>query len=136
MPFPMIKDEKKLEHAHMRIYETIKDYLAHGKNVGMLTIGDPGIYSTYMYMHRRAAEDDYNAHIISGVPSFCAVAARLGMALGEKNQEIHIIPASYDVKEFRTSIAILSSRNCSPIKLYASSKHTICLLYTSDAADD
>lgn len=99
MPFPMIKDEKKLEHAHMRIYETIKDYLAHGKNVGMLTIGDPGIYSTYMYMHRRAAEDDYNAHIISGVPSFCAVAARLGMALGEKNQEIHIIPASYDVKE-------------------------------------
>ncbi len=42
MPFPMIKDEKKLEHAHIRIYETIKDYLAHGKNVGMLTIGDRG----------------------------------------------------------------------------------------------
>ena len=99
MPFPMIKDEKKLEHAHMRIYETIKDYLEHGKNVGMLTIGDPGIYSTYMYMHRRAAADGHNARIISGVPSFCAVAARLGTALGEKNQEIHIIPASYDVKE-------------------------------------
>ncbi len=33
------------------------------------------------------------------VPSFCAAAARLGISLGEMMDEIHIIPASYDVKD-------------------------------------
>ena len=32
------------------------------------------------------------------VPSFCAAAARLGISLGEMMDEIHIIPASYDVR--------------------------------------
>ncbi|HCI93767.1 hypothetical protein DW775_14700 [Agathobacter rectalis] len=33
------------------------------------------------------------------VPSFCAAAARLGISLGEMMDEIHIIPASYDVRD-------------------------------------
>lgn len=32
-------------------------------------------------------------------PSFCAAAARLGISLGEMMDEIHIIPASYDVRD-------------------------------------
>lgn len=32
------------------------------------------------------------------VQSFCAAAARLGISLGEMMDEIHIIPASYDVR--------------------------------------
>ena len=36
--------------------------------------------------------------MISGVPSFCAAAGRLGISLGEKSEEIHVIPASYDVR--------------------------------------
>lgn len=31
--------------------------------------------------------------------SFCAAAARLGISLGEMMDEIHIIPASYDVRD-------------------------------------
>ena len=99
MPFPMIKDAQKLELAHKRIYDAVEDYLRQGLRVGMLTIGDPGIYSTYMYMHRCAADAGWEARIVSGVPSFCAVAARLGISLGEKDEEIHIIPAAYDMRE-------------------------------------
>ena len=99
MPFPMIKDAQKLELAHKRIYDAVEDYLRQGLRVGMLTIGDPGIYSTYMYMHRCAADAGWEARIVSGVPSFCAVAARLGISLGEKNEEIHIIPAAYAVRD-------------------------------------
>lgn len=33
------------------------------------------------------------------VQSFCAAAARLGTSLGEMMDEIHIIPASYDVRD-------------------------------------
>ena len=35
--------------------------------------------------------------MISGVPSFCAVAAKLGISLGEQEEEIHVIPASYEI---------------------------------------
>ena len=99
MPFPMIKDAQKLDEAHEKIYERMQIYLKKGQKVGMLTIGDPSVYSTYMYMHKRAKEAGLQAKIISGVPSFCAVAARLGIPLGEKNEEIHIIPAAYEVRE-------------------------------------
>lgn len=99
MPFPMIQDEKELELAHEKNYHEIEDYLRKGKDVGMLTIGDPSVYSTYLYMHHRAVEADFQAVMISGVPSFCASACRLGISLGEKNEEIHIIPASYSIEE-------------------------------------
>ena len=99
MPFPMIKDAQKLELAHEKSYQAIADYLKRGRKVGMLTIGDPSVYSTYMYMHHRAVDAGWEAYMISGVPSFCAAAGRLGISLGEKSEEIHIIPASYDVRK-------------------------------------
>lgn len=99
MAFPMIRDAGKLELAHRRIYEAITDHLDQGKNVGFLTLGDPAIYSTYMYMHHRAIAEGRDARIISGIPSFCAAAARLGISLGEKQEEIHVIPASYAIED-------------------------------------
>lgn len=99
LPFPMVREAEKLEKAHREIYEQIASYLNRDKKVGLMTIGDPTVYSTYMYMHERAKEEGFLPEIISGVPSFCAAAARLGISLGEKTDEIHIIPASYDVRE-------------------------------------
>ena len=44
-------------------------------------------------------EKGYEAQIISGVPSFCAIAARLGDSLADRSQQIHILPSSYDIEE-------------------------------------
>lgn len=98
-PFPMIKDKEKLDISHNKIYSDIVCELLAGKNVAMLTIGDPSVYSTYMYIHKRVIQAGFTAVMISGVPSFCAAAARLGISLGEMRDEIHIIPASYDVRD-------------------------------------
>lgn len=98
-PFPMIKDKEKLTISHNKIYCDIVSELEDGKNVAMLTIGDPSVYSTYMYIHKRVIQAGFTAVMISGVPSFCAAAARLGISLGEMRDEIHIIPASYDVRD-------------------------------------
>lgn len=98
-PFPMIKDKEKLAVSHNKIYCDIVSELEAGKNVAMLTIGDPSVYSTYMYIHKRVMQAGFTAVMISGVPSFCAAAARLGISLGEMMDEIHIIPASYDVRD-------------------------------------
>lgn len=111
-PFPMIKDKKKLDEAHDKIYKDIVAELLSGKTVGMLTIGDPSVYSTYMYIHKRVASDGFCVKMISGVPSFCAAAARLGIPLGEMRDEIHIIPASYNVdntKEYSGTCVYMKS---------------------------
>lgn len=67
--------------------------------MAFLTIGDPSVYSTYGYIHRRIAAWGGNVKMISGVPSFCAAAASLGISLGDNRDEIHVIPGSYEVEE-------------------------------------
>lgn len=37
--------------------------------------------------------------IVSGITSFCAVAARLNTGLVERAQPLHVIPASYQIEE-------------------------------------
>lgn len=96
---PMTKDADRLEAGHREAQEQLAAYLDQGKDVAFLTLGDPCIYSTYMYLHKRVVSAGYEAEIISGIPSFCAAAARLGITLGEKEEQIHILPASYDVEE-------------------------------------
>lgn len=99
LPFLMIKDKAVLQKKHNEIYERISSYLNRNKTVAFLTIGDSCIYSTYSYMHSRAVAEGREAYYINGIPSFCAAAARLGISLGENQEEIHIVPASYGIEE-------------------------------------
>ena len=78
MPFPMTKDESRLTAAHEQICLEIKKLLDNGRQVAFLTIGDPTVYSTYQYIHKRMVKGGYEAHIVNGVPSFCAAAGTLG----------------------------------------------------------
>ena len=43
--------------------------------------------------------DEIATQMIAGVPSFCAVAAKLGISLAEAEQPLHIIPGSYPCTE-------------------------------------
>ena len=56
-------------------------------------------YSTYLYVHKRILERGYQAEIVSGITSFCAVAARLNMGLAEMAEPLHVIPATYKAEE-------------------------------------
>ncbi len=96
---PMTKEEGTLEDFHKKAEETVLEQLKHGKDVAFLVLGDPTIYSTYIYVHKRIAEKGYETEIINGVPSFCASAARLNMELSQKSQMLHIIPSSYPIEE-------------------------------------
>ncbi|MHC1747746.1 MAG: precorrin-2 C(20)-methyltransferase [Cellulosilyticaceae bacterium] len=92
---PMTRNREQLASSHEAAANTIETYLQTGKNVAFLTLGDPTIYSTYMYLHRLILEKGYSVEIIPGVPSICAVAAKLNDSLCEEGQMLHIIPASY-----------------------------------------
>ena len=81
---------------YARTAEDICALLERGKTVAMLTLGDPTVYSTYMYVHRLVEEKGYEARVIPGVPSFCAAAAALGTPLCEGKERLLIIPAGYE----------------------------------------
>jgi len=96
---PMTKDIDVLQESHDQGAKTIAAYLDAGKQVAFLTLGDTTVYSTYLYVHKRIQEMGYDVEIVSGITSFCAVAARLNMGLVEKEEQLHVIPASYQIDE-------------------------------------
>ena len=96
---PMTKDPQVLKANHDKAADQVESYLKEEKNVVFLTLGDTTVYSTYLYVHKRILERGYEAEIVSGITSFCAVAARLNMGLVEADQPLHVIPATYKAQE-------------------------------------
>lgn len=99
LPMPMVKEKDRLKQVHDDCARTTARYLEAGKQIAFLTLGDPAIYSTYLYVHKRIQKKGYPTCIIPGIPSFCAAAAAMGMGLVENKQELHIIPASYEIEK-------------------------------------
>lgn len=93
---PMTRDKEVLRESHRIVSENVCVKLDEGLDLAFITLGDPTIYSTYMYIHRLVDEKGYSTKIINGIPSFCAVAAKLNISLCDNKDALHIIPASYE----------------------------------------
>lgn len=98
-PIPMTKDKNLLKEAYSNCCSNLEKELDKGKKIAFLTLGDPTVYSTYMTIHKKIREKGYIAELISGVPSFCAVAAKLNLSLGSRKENIHILPGVYNADE-------------------------------------
>ena len=99
LPMPMIKEKERLKEIHDRDADAVAELLEEGKDVVFLTLGDPTVYSTCMYVHKRLKKKGYRTELIPGIPSFCAAAARMDISLVENRQELHVLPASYQIEE-------------------------------------
>ena len=96
---PMVRNQSVMDAAHTAAAKTICALLDEGKQVVFLTLGDPTVYSTYLYIHQKVLALGYPAEIVPGVPSFCAAAARLGISLCLGAEPLLIIPASHDAEK-------------------------------------
>lgn len=96
---PMTKDKEVLYLSHEKGAKEVIELMDCDKKIGFLTLGDPTVYSTYMYIHNRVKLQGYETKIINGIPSFCAVAATLGISLAENKEQVHIFPASYELAD-------------------------------------
>jgi precorrin-2/cobalt-factor-2 C20-methyltransferase len=109
---PMVRDRKAREEAHRKAADVIEKYLDEGKNVVYLTLGDSTIYCTFSYIQHILEAEGYEVELVSGIPSFCAAAARLGAPLTEWNEPLHIIPGLHHIEgtlEWPGSYAIMKS---------------------------
>lgn len=92
---PMSRDKAYVQQCHDDCAEDIQKYLEKGKTVAFITLGDPAIYSTYIYVHKKIKAQGYETQLIPGITSFCAAAASLDDSLCEGGQPLIIVPASY-----------------------------------------
>lgn len=99
LPMPMMKEKEQLRQIHDRGAAKTMELLEMGKRVVFITLGDPTVYSTCMYILQRIHKKGYQTQIIPGVPSFCAAAASLNQSLVENQEALHVIPASYGIEE-------------------------------------
>ena len=99
LPMPMIKEKKLLKEIHDAGARKASELLEKGKNLVFLTIGDPTVYSTGIYIYKRLKKMGYQGEIFSGIPSFCVAAARLEISLVENRHELHVLPVSYGIEE-------------------------------------
>ena len=97
--FSMERDKVVQHAAHLAAAEAVRAHLDAGQDVAMLNLGDVSIYATYSYLMEILKEQGYETVMVPGVPSFCAVAARLGVSLTEMNGPLHIAPGSMALDE-------------------------------------
>ena len=96
---PMVTDQEQLRKEHQKGALLIEQYLEQGKNVVYLTLGDPTVYCSFSYLQHILEADGYQVVLVSGIPSFCAAAARLNLPLAEWDEPLHIVPAVHKNRE-------------------------------------
>ena len=90
---PMVMDRQVQRENHRAGAELIEKYLEQGKNVVYLTLGDASVYCTFTYLQPYLHADGYETQLVSGIPSFCAAAARLNIPIVEWDETMHVMPA-------------------------------------------
>lgn len=101
--FPMTKDKDVLEATWKKNAKIMVEKVLLGKNVVYLTVGDPYLYSTWIYMHKDLEENypDMKISVIPGIVSIFTFAAKVGISIAEGAEKVAIIPSCYDLSSVK-----------------------------------
>ncbi len=100
----MTRDVNKRNSSYKVAAKRLETYLDTGQNVGVLTLGDASLYSSYSYLADILKERGYEIETIPGVTSYSACAALVNYKLTEMDMPLHILPAS--MKDLPASLAL------------------------------
>jgi len=94
--FPMTSDKARLIPAWQEAAALIAGRALAGKDVAFITIGDPLLYSTFIYLLRIFREEypQIAIEIVPGISSINTSTAVAGVSLAEADERIAIIPAT------------------------------------------
>ena len=90
--FPMIEDKNELNTYWNHAANTIIPKLEEGRDVAFITLGDPTIFSTFLYVEKRISKEGFEIEIVPGITSFTGCAAAAGISLVEKDEILVIVP--------------------------------------------
>jgi len=101
--FPMSYDTEELKSSWVNIASEIESDVKKGKKVGFVTIGDPMVYSTYIYL-LRLLKDKIKITTIPGITSFLDIAANNNFPLVEGDDPLLIVPATIEIGRLKNYI--------------------------------
>jgi precorrin-2/cobalt-factor-2 C20-methyltransferase len=101
--FPMTKDKDILEETWKKNAKIMAEKVLLGKNVVYLTLGDPYLYSTWIYMHKDITENypEMKISVIPGIVSMFTFASKVGISIAEGAEKVAIIPSCYDLSSVK-----------------------------------
>ncbi len=104
--FPMSKDEAGLLPFWEETAAEVAGRIRAGQDVAFITIGDPLLYSTFLYLYRifREKYPEIDIEIVPGITSVGAAAAAAGLPLGLSADRIAILPATYEEAQLRRTL--------------------------------
>lgn len=105
--FPMTSDKSRLIPAWKEAAALIAGRVAAGKDVAFITIGDPLLYSTFIYLLRifRETYPQITVEIIPGISSINTAAAVAGVPLAEAEEKVVVIPATAGLAAISEALA-------------------------------
>ncbi len=82
-------------------------HLRGGMDAAFATEGDPTLYSTFVHVARAVVEQEPSVPIayVPGISSVNAVAAAAGLPLGDRDERVAIVPATYAAAELHDALA-------------------------------
>jgi len=101
--FPMTKDKEKLSITWENNAKILAEMVLSGKKVIYLTVGDPYLYSTWIYLNREL-ETKYpqiKVKVIPGIVSMFTFASKVGISLAEGAEKMAVIPSCYDLSQVK-----------------------------------
>ncbi len=101
--FPMIADQEEMMSAIALIADEIQGYVQGGKKVGFVTLGDPMLYSTYIYL-LKCMENTIETLTVPGISSYSAMASGLNRPLAEGDAPLLVYPCTGDLVELENAI--------------------------------
>jgi len=104
--FPMKKDESELLPFWEETAAEVAQRVREGQDVAFITIGDPLLYSTFLYLYRifRDKYPEIDVEIVPGITSIGAAAAAAGVSLGLSADRLAILPATYEEQQLRQTL--------------------------------
>ena len=105
--FPMTADRHELAERWDAAAARVAAVLGRGEDACFLTLGDPLLYSTYIYLLRalRKFIPDLNAVTVPGIMAFGAAAALTEFPVGEGRETVTIVPAADEMTDVRRALA-------------------------------
>lgn len=106
LTFPMTKNKKILKLYWQKAASKIATQLRKNKDAAFVTIGDPFIYSTYIYLLKTLRSDfpDIETKTIPGVSAFNAAAASAQFPLVEGDERLAVLPVKKNLDGLRKAL--------------------------------
>jgi precorrin-2/cobalt-factor-2 C20-methyltransferase len=106
LPFPMTRDKNVLKTYWKKAAQRIAQEIVKGKQGAFITLGDPFIYSTYIYLLRTLLQNfpEIEVETIPGISAFNAAAARAQVPLVQADETLAILPVRKDLRGLREAL--------------------------------